>query len=453
MFFFNNNRDSFGVTAARKLRQALSFNQGLSFSVSGTRTLSCSVVPVQQAPSSTIWSSFIQSKAQPVLGKVFNVGNDQPLPVTKSHVDFSKIRYQPLNSYTFTLGPPAFPSSLLFREDVGTSFKFGQSNLKANPHAVSRDYGLSTKRKDFNFLGSFIGLSTSLCPSSSGYVAAATCQPAPEIADEFVADAEMEVSGWDTAELFDGLEGSELISIKVEDEVLEPASPVLALTGKEVEYVEETPNLWNISAEEELSADDTTPSFVDEEHSVAELAARLECSTPAPKDVDNTIQHAELLEQIDDMQVEKRRGSKRQKSATRSEESLQEITQRNLTSASAAGFQCPECGLIIGTQSNLTRHKREVHVDHEKKYRCEHLTKAGIPCEYATHRKSDFTDHEKTHTGVKTNVCTVCDRAFRRKGELTTHMDTVKHRKRAAAARMGISLLAGSKKRRATSIA
>ena len=84
------------------------------------------------------------------------------------------------------------------------------------------------------------------------------------------------------------------------------------------------------------------------------------------------------------------------------------------TNCESMRFVCPQCQCTLSSRSGLTAH---VKIVHEKlaRYRGEHCGKGY------SHR-SHYLDHLATHTGVKRNICPVCQRQFTFKRGLKTHM-------------------------------
>ena len=86
------------------------------------------------------------------------------------------------------------------------------------------------------------------------------------------------------------------------------------------------------------------------------------------------------------------------------------------TSTKCAGtrFVCPQCQCTLSSRGGLTAH---VKIVHEKlaRYQCEH-------CGEGYSHRSHYLDHLATHSGVKRNVCPVCQRQFAFKRGLKTHM-------------------------------
>lgn len=91
------------------------------------------------------------------------------------------------------------------------------------------------------------------------------------------------------------------------------------------------------------------------------------------------------------------------------------------------GHRCSECGIVLGHPKSVSRHMRDQHGVAEKTYKCEGLTKKGHPCQYSTNNKSDFQNHELAHSEVRKHICIVCNKAFKRKGQLTAHRTSRTH--------------------------
>ena len=77
-------------------------------------------------------------------------------------------------------------------------------------------------------------------------------------------------------------------------------------------------------------------------------------------------------------------------------------------------FVCPQCQCTLSSRGGLTEHVKYVH-QKLARYQCQHCGKGY------SHR-SHYLDHLATHTGVKRNVCPVCQQQFTFKPSLKTHM-------------------------------
>ena len=77
-------------------------------------------------------------------------------------------------------------------------------------------------------------------------------------------------------------------------------------------------------------------------------------------------------------------------------------------------FSCPRCECTFVSKGGLNAH---IQYNHQKvaSYRCETCGKG-----YAN--RTYFVDHLTTHTGVKRNVCPVCQQQYTSKCSLKTHM-------------------------------
>ena len=85
-----------------------------------------------------------------------------------------------------------------------------------------------------------------------------------------------------------------------------------------------------------------------------------------------------------------------------------------ITKCESMRFVCPQCQRSLSSRRGLTAH---VKIIHQKlvRYQCEHCGKGY------SHR-SHYLDHLATHTGVKRNVCPVCQQQFAFKRGLKRHM-------------------------------
>ena len=80
-------------------------------------------------------------------------------------------------------------------------------------------------------------------------------------------------------------------------------------------------------------------------------------------------------------------------------------------------FVCPQCQCTLASRRGLTEH---VKIVHQKLaiYQCPHCGKGY------SHR-SNYLDHLATHTGVKRNVCPVCQRHYTFGNSLKRHIRDV----------------------------
>ena len=90
------------------------------------------------------------------------------------------------------------------------------------------------------------------------------------------------------------------------------------------------------------------------------------------------------------------------------------LEHRTSTKCAGMRFVCPQCQCTLSTRGGLTEHVKHVH-QKLARYQCEHCGKGY------SHR-SHYLDHLATHTGVKRNVCPVCQRQFTFKSTLKKHM-------------------------------
>ncbi|XP_044727707.1 zinc finger protein 260-like [Chrysoperla carnea] len=84
-------------------------------------------------------------------------------------------------------------------------------------------------------------------------------------------------------------------------------------------------------------------------------------------------------------------------------------------------YVCAECNALFDTVAEYEVHYNEHDVvKNPKKYRyiCRYCGKKFI-------YKKDFTQHEDAHLGIKRHCCTECDRQFREKKSLVTHLRVV----------------------------
>ena len=77
-------------------------------------------------------------------------------------------------------------------------------------------------------------------------------------------------------------------------------------------------------------------------------------------------------------------------------------------------FSCPCCECTFVSKDGLKAHIKYIHQKFAR-YRCETCGKG-----YAN--RTNFVDHLTTHTGVKRNVCSVCQQQYTSKCSLKTHM-------------------------------
>ena len=80
-------------------------------------------------------------------------------------------------------------------------------------------------------------------------------------------------------------------------------------------------------------------------------------------------------------------------------------------------FVCPQCQCTLSTRGGLTEHVKHVH-QKLARYQCEHCGKGY------SHR-SHYLDHLATHTGIKRNICPVCQRHFAFGHSLKEHIRRV----------------------------
>ena len=80
----------------------------------------------------------------------------------------------------------------------------------------------------------------------------------------------------------------------------------------------------------------------------------------------------------------------------------------------AKRFVCSQCLCSFASRGGLNEHVKHVH-QKLSRYQCEHCGKGY------SHR-SHYLDHLATHTGVKRNVCPICQRQFTFRQSLKEHI-------------------------------
>ena len=89
---------------------------------------------------------------------------------------------------------------------------------------------------------------------------------------------------------------------------------------------------------------------------------------------------------------------------------------RHMLSHSAERWSCDRCGRRL-TKANMITHKCntiEIELNKSARYRC-------CYCPKGFSRPSHLDMHERTHTGVKPWICSVCGHSFSQKENLKSH--------------------------------
>jgi KRAB domain-containing zinc finger protein len=81
-------------------------------------------------------------------------------------------------------------------------------------------------------------------------------------------------------------------------------------------------------------------------------------------------------------------------------------------------FRCDQCVAAFVRKHELVSHTKFVHEGISSKYQC------GV-CDYGTDMKTNFTEHNRIHTGEKPFKCEQCQKTFSRKSHLARHKKTV----------------------------
>ncbi|CAG2252278.1 KRAB [Mytilus edulis] len=108
-------------------------------------------------------------------------------------------------------------------------------------------------------------------------------------------------------------------------------------------------------------------------------------------------------------------------------------------------YSCNECKLVFFSKSNFTSHlASEKHQNHKPficktcgksfatdaylKNHCLYEDKGGdhkcTQCEATFSRASHLKDHMDMHTGIKSNICKICGKAYRFRSSLSRHSKT-----------------------------
>ena len=77
-------------------------------------------------------------------------------------------------------------------------------------------------------------------------------------------------------------------------------------------------------------------------------------------------------------------------------------------------FVCPQCRCTFASRAGLKGHVAHVH-QKLVKYQCETCGKG-----YSV--RSNYYDHIATHTGVKRNICSICQKQFTFKHSMKSHI-------------------------------
>ena len=77
-------------------------------------------------------------------------------------------------------------------------------------------------------------------------------------------------------------------------------------------------------------------------------------------------------------------------------------------------FVCPQCQRTFVTNSGLNSHVKHIH-EKVSRYKCEVCGKRYTD-------RSNYFDHIATHSGVKRNVCPICQRQFTFKHSVKAHV-------------------------------
>lgn len=88
-------------------------------------------------------------------------------------------------------------------------------------------------------------------------------------------------------------------------------------------------------------------------------------------------------------------------------------------------FKCYECGQMFGSQSSLIKHRGNVHVpDDEMPYKCEECGKT-----FSKARRQVYYCHLKQHSGVRDQICSICQTGFSSRAYLGKHFKKVHKQK------------------------
>jgi len=77
-------------------------------------------------------------------------------------------------------------------------------------------------------------------------------------------------------------------------------------------------------------------------------------------------------------------------------------------------YSCTQCQYTFVTKSGLNSHIRHIH-ENVPRYKCEQCGKG-----YSD--RSNYVDHIATHSGVKLNMCSICQKQFTFRRSLKTHV-------------------------------
>lgn len=78
-------------------------------------------------------------------------------------------------------------------------------------------------------------------------------------------------------------------------------------------------------------------------------------------------------------------------------------------------YSCDICQKAFSIKSHVQRHKRSIHLDVSKKYKCP-------SCNYETHQSCNLTRHIKTHVNLQSYICVHCTKGFSTKTNLDRHL-------------------------------
>ena len=91
-----------------------------------------------------------------------------------------------------------------------------------------------------------------------------------------------------------------------------------------------------------------------------------------------------------------------------------QLRRRNRAKRDGTSFACSQCHRVFLKKGTLTEHVRHIH-DKQSRYQCDICGKGFCIL-------SHYLDHTATHTGIKRNVCLVCQKHFAYKSSLKVHV-------------------------------